>query len=85
MNDFLWLMMILGIIFLAYVLYTKQFKWFLGVVRNMVLGAGGILAANFVLATAGVAVGVNLVTVLVVGLLGVPGFLLLYVAQMLVG
>jgi len=79
---------ILGIGFLAYVVYSGQLRWLLAVVRNGVLGIAGILGFNALLAgftAAGVAVGVNIITVLVVGLLGLPGFLLLYAASVLVG
>ena len=83
--DIMWLMAALGFGFFAYLLYTRQFKWLLGVIRNMVLGIGGILVVNFMLAGMGITVGINAITSLVVGLLGIPGFLLLYAAQMLVG
>jgi len=75
----------LGLGFFVYLLYTGQFKWLLGVVRNMVLGIVGILGLNVLLSGMGLAVGVNAITVLVVGLLGLPGFLFLYAAQFLVG
>jgi len=71
--------------FLAYLAYTGQFKWLLGVVRNMALGIIGMLGLNLVLSGMGVAVGVNAVTALIVGLLGLPGLLLLYAARFLVG
>lgn len=84
MDSFMWLIAALGVSFVVFLLYTRQFKWLGRVGRNMLLGAGGMLAANAALATAGLAVGVNLVTALVVGVLGVPGFLMLYLAQLLV-
>ena len=63
----------------------NNFKWFFSVLRNMIIGIGGILGANFLLAGLGITVGVNLITAAVVGLLGFPGFLLLYATQMLMG
>ena len=80
----MWLIMALGIGFLAYLLYTRQFKWLLGVIRNMTVGVGGMLIFNFLLSGFGLAVGINAVTALVVGVLGAPGFLLLYASQMMV-
>jgi len=85
MGSFKWLMIALGIGFFAYLLYTRQFKWLLRVCRNACIGVAGMLAFNMLLAGFGITVGINVITALVVGLLGAPGFLLLYAAQMLVG
>ena len=84
MDSIMWLIAALGFGFLAYLFYTRQFKWMFSVVRNMGIGVGGILGANFILAGMGISVGVNAITALVVGLLGVPGFLLLYATQLLI-
>ena len=85
MDSFMWLMLALGAGFLAYLLYTRQFGWLLRVVRNMALGVAGMLVFNLMLAGMGLSVGINAITALVVGLLGAPGFLLLYAAQMMIG
>jgi pro-sigmaK processing inhibitor BofA len=84
MDSLMWLMIALGFGFLAYLFYTRQFKWLLGVARNTTLGIAGILLFNFIFSSFGLGVGVNAVTALTVGLLGAPGFVLLYAAQMLV-
>ncbi|MCL1844560.1 MAG: pro-sigmaK processing inhibitor BofA family protein [Defluviitaleaceae bacterium] len=84
MNTFLWLAA-LGGGFLAYLIYTRQHKWLLSVARNSALGVGGLLLANFALAGMGLAVGVNALTVAIVGILGVPGFLMLYATRFLLG
>jgi len=83
-NTFLWVAA-LGGGFLAYLIYTKQYKWGVSVARNAALGTGGILVANFALGGVGLAVGVNALTVLIVGILGIPGFLLLYASSWLLG
>jgi len=85
MDSFMWLILALGAGFLAYLLYTRQFGWLIRVVRNMALGVAGMLVFNLMLVGMGLSVGINAVTALVVGLLGAPGFLLLYAAQMMVG
>ena len=72
-----------SIVFLLYLMYTGQFKWLVGVVRNMALGIIGILGINTLLSSMGVAVGVNAITILSIGLLGIPGLLLLYATQLL--
>jgi len=81
----MWLVLALGIGFLAYLLYTRQFGWLLRVVRNMALGVGAMLIFNLLLGGFGLRVGINVITALVVGLLGAPGFLLLYAAQAMIG
>jgi len=85
MDYFMWLMLALGAGFLAYLLYTRQFGWLIRVVRNMAFGVAGMLVFNLMLVGMGLSVGINAVTALVVGLLGAPGFLLLYAAQMMIG
>ena len=85
MDNLLWLMLALAAGFLAYLLYTRQFGWLVRVVRNMALGVAGILVVNMMLTNFGLSVGVNAVTALIVGLLGAPGFMLLYAAQMMIG
>jgi inhibitor of the pro-sigma K processing machinery len=85
MDTFLWLLIALAVGFLAYLLYTRQLKWLLGVAKNSALGIIGLLLFNFFFGSFGLIVGINVITVLTVGLLGAPGFLLLYATQLLVG
>jgi hypothetical protein len=85
MDPVLWLLIALGIGFFMYLLYAGQARWFLGVVRNMAFGVAGILGINTMLPSMVPAVGVNIITTLVVGLLGIPGVLFLYVTRWLVG
>jgi len=80
----MWMFAACGAVFVVYLLYTRQFKWLLGVVKNTVLGVAGILAGNFLLGSMGLIVGINALTALIVGVLGVPGLLLLYAASMMV-
>ena len=85
MDTMMWVILGLAVSFAGLLLYTRQFSWLLKVGRNMIIGAGGIFLANMALAGVGLAVGVNVITALVIGVLGVPGFMMLYFAQMLVG
>jgi len=85
MDSIMWLMLALGAGFLAYLLYTRQFGWFLRVLRNMAIGVAGMLVFNLMLGGFGLSVGINVVTALIVGLLGAPGFMMLYAAQMMIG
>ena len=85
MGSVAWLVVVLGVGFLAYLIYTRQFGWLVRVGRNMLVGAGGMLLFNMLLGNFGIRVGINAVTALVVGLLGAPGFLLLYATQAMMG
>jgi len=85
MDSFMWLLLALVLGFAAYLLYTRQLKWLMGVARNSAIGTIGLLFFNFLLGGLGLAVGINAITVLVVGILGVPGFVLLYATKFLIG
>lgn len=78
------IMIAASLCFLAYLSYTRQFGWALGVARNALLGCAGMLGCNFLLASTGLAVGINALTVFIVGVLGLPGFLLLYVTRLMI-
>ena len=80
----IWLMSIVGGCFLLYLLFARQHKWLLGLLRNALLGCAGILGLNMLLTTTGVAVGVNALTAFIVGVLGLPGFILLYAARLMI-
>ena len=84
MNYWLW-MAVAGLGLVAILFFNRQIKGIFGVVRNAVLGVIGILACNMILAPMGLAIGVNVLTVFIIGVLGVPGFLLLYLTQWMVG
>jgi inhibitor of the pro-sigma K processing machinery len=76
---------LLAFVFFAYLFYTQQMKWLIGVTRNAACGVAGLLLFNIFFSSLGLAVGINAITVLTVGILGAPGFLLLYATQALVG
>ena len=82
MDSIVWIL--LGFGFFSYLLHTQQMKWLLGVARNSACGTVGLLLFNIVFSGAGLAVGINALTILVVGILGAPGFLLLYATRLLV-
>jgi len=85
MEPVILLMLAVCACFLAYLVYTGQFKWMMRVVRNMALGIIGILGLNVLLSGVGIAVGINAITALIVGLLGLPGLMFLYATRFLVG
>ena len=65
----------------AILFFNRHVKAAFIVVRNAVLGIAGILACNILLAPMGLAVGVNVLTVFIVGMLGIPGIFLLYLTR----
>ena len=80
MDYWLWIA-VAGLGLVAILFFNRQIKVAFGIVRNALLGIAGMLALNILLAPAGIMVGVNLMTVFIVGVLGIPGFLLLYLSQ----
>jgi inhibitor of the pro-sigma K processing machinery len=75
-------MLIIGcVIIAAMIMISHPIKFFSRMLIRGIIGVAGIFIANIFLAFTGIAVGVNLMTVLIVGLLGIPGFVALYVAQ----
>ena len=77
------LLMLVGVIFFGILIFSRQSKWFLRVLRNSFCGICGMFFLNFALASYGLSIGINALTVIIVGLLGAPGFLLLYAALLL--
>jgi len=58
----------------------KRMEWLLNIVLRSVLGTIAIYFLNLMLASAGISlgVGINAVTILTCGILGIPGLLALY-------
>ena len=80
MDYWLWIALA-GLGLVAILFFNRQIKAAFMFARNALLGVAGMLAFNMLLAPAGLMVGVNLMTVFIVGVLGIPGFLLLYISQ----
>lgn len=83
MDYWLWIA-IVGLGLVAMLFFNRHIKAAFNIIRNAVLGILGILACNILLAPVGLAVGVNVLTVFIVGILGIPGFFLLYLTQWMV-
>ena len=64
-------------------LFKAPLKLALQVLGNTLLGFGALLLLNLTSAVTGVALGVNLLNALVIGVLGVPGLGLLVLLQWL--
>ena len=76
------IMLIIGCIIIAAVFMVSQpLEFICRMLVRGIAGIAGIFVVNILLAFMGVAVSVNLMTVLIISLLGIPGFVALYVAQ----
>jgi inhibitor of the pro-sigma K processing machinery len=64
-------------------LFTGPFRWALRLALNTVLGFAALLVFNMVGGGFGITLGLTLFNVLVVGILGLPGFALLLVIKWL--
>ena len=74
------IVMIIGILLLI----PKLAVLFLKAIVQGSIGAIIMLAVNFVLTPLGLFVGINIITVAVVGILGLPGLLSLYILQFII-
>ena len=83
MDYWLWIAVV-GLGLVAMLFFNRHIKAAFNVIRNAGLGILGILACNMLLAPVGLAVGVNVLTVFIIGVLGIPGFFLLYLTQWMV-
>ena len=72
-------------LFIALLIFSRPIKWLLKLCLNSALGCAGLITFNFLGSLFGLHIGVNLVTCLTVGILGLPGFPLLLVLQFLTG
>lgn len=82
MEKYMSILVMVGICLLVLLIgvMKKQAKMLFGLIFRLVLGAGGILLANyfFEMQHIPLCVGINSLTLLTVGILGVCGFVLLY-------
>ena len=62
-------------------LFFKQLKGVFALVLNTVLGWAGLYIFNLVFATTGFAIGINIASASIVGVLGIPGLVLLVILK----
>jgi len=83
LTQWIWLAVaLLGLVSILY--FNRQLKILFFFLRNALLGAAGLYGGNILLGFAGLQglyVGINALTLLVVGVLGVPGMAMLYITQ----
>ncbi|NLL70456.1 MAG: hypothetical protein GX238_04915 [Epulopiscium sp.] len=78
----LWMILICCFI-LVLIIFAKPVKLLLKVVRNGLLGMAGIWILNFLFSSFQLQVGINWITGLVIGILGIPGVVLLYLLKII--
>lgn len=75
-----YLVIMIGILLLLTVALKWKFEWLLNILLRSIFGIIGMHFLNIFLAGMGISlgIGINPVSVLTVGFLGIPGFLALY-------
>lgn len=71
---------LIGIFILA--LIIKFFKWPLKILLNGIFGVFLLYIVNFLGASFGIHIGINIVTALIAGILGIPGVAVLIIFKM---
>lgn len=79
----LWMIGACGLI-ICLLLFSKQFKFLLKIAIRGLVGLCAVFVTNLTIGgIIGCTVGINVMNAAVIGILGAPGFLLLYVASLL--
>lgn len=75
----------IGICLLVILLFvfSTPLKLLYKIIINSVLGILALIGINFIISPLGLSVGVNLLTIAIIGVLGIPGFICLYLMQIL--
>ena len=73
----------LAVLIAAFKLFTAPMKWIFKLVINVVFGFAGLFLFNLAGAGFGLSLGVNWINALILGVLGLPGFALLLILQLL--
>lgn len=82
-NQVIGWMIIACLLFIVFVLFSKPLKAIAKICINSVIGVSALFIGNFILAPFGLGVGINVFTALVTGILGIPGFICLYILNII--
>lgn len=74
-------LVILFLLVAAMRLFKTPLKIALRVIINSALGYGALYLVNLTTALTGISIGMSLCNILVIGVLGIPGFFLLFLLQ----
>jgi len=67
------------ILFVLFIFFSERFKIIGKFIFNGVIGSVGIYIINYIFSSIGLFVGINVITFIVVGVLGIPGIVSLYI------
>ena len=70
-----------AVVLVLIVLFFKQLKGLLLLILNTALGWAGLYIFNLIFASSGFLIGVNIASATVVGVLGIPGLLLMIILK----
>jgi len=73
MNPFSIMIAIFGLLIVLLIM-VKPIKYLFGIGINTIFGVVGIFVTNFFMAQFGVTLGINVLTLGIIGILGLPGF-----------
>lgn len=75
----LYMVLIFGVV-LMIILFKNKIEFFINMVLRMMMGTIGVCVVNGILLSLGIesGIGVNVMTLGIIGILGFPGFVLLY-------
>ncbi|HOQ15895.1 MAG TPA: pro-sigmaK processing inhibitor BofA family protein [Defluviitaleaceae bacterium] len=82
-NEFLMTLIIIGSVILVLMIYPKPLKILLRIIIQALGGIAGLYIFNFVLSPLGWFVGINWTTILIIGILGIPGLIFLYLLNLI--
>jgi len=77
-------MIVVCLVFVGLIIFAKPVKYILRFLAQAISGMALVVGFNFLLAPFSIAVGINYLTFAVVGLLGLPGFVMLYFVSWMV-
>ena len=78
------LLVLCGILTVA-IVFSEPLKHLLKLLANSVFGAAAMFAINTVFGFTGLGVGINMVTIITAGVLGLPGIAALYIVRIILG
>ena len=78
------LLVLCGILTVA-IVFSEPLKHLLKLLANSVFGAVAMFAINTVFGFTGLGVGINMVTIITAGVLGLPGIAALYIVRIILG
>ncbi len=81
--DPLLLISIVCLIVIFLFMFFKPIKFLFKILINSALGILGLIGFNYMLAPMGISVGINFLTIGICGILGIPGFVCLYLLKLI--